>query len=169
MTTDTDTQTASPRRRATDSPDAVTLLSQDHRRIVDQFEAYQRLLQTHAAAPEREYLAAQICHGLLVHMDLEERLFYPALARQMRDQALVHEAVVEHRAARALITRIRATRVSDRMFDACVKVLAEHCRHHIVQEETELFPMARRRLDVEALGAQLHALQQRLMALFAPA
>lgn len=165
----TDTKTASPRRRATDSPDAVTLLSHDHRRMVDQFEAYQRLLKTHAAASEREHLAAQICHGLLVHMDLEERLFYPAVARHMRDRNAMGEAVVEHRAARALITRIRVMRASDRMFDACVNVLAEHFRHHIEHEEAELFPLARRRLDVEELGAQLHALQQRLMAQLAPA
>ncbi|MEK8029462.1 hemerythrin domain-containing protein [Ideonella sp. DXS29W] len=168
MTTDTDTRTAHPRRRATDAPDAVALLWHEHRRFLDQFDTYHRLLQSHAPAPEREYLAAQVCHGLLVHMDLEERLFYPAVARQMRDQTLVGEAVVEHRATRALVTRIRSTRATDPMLDARMKVLAEHFRHHLTEEESELFPVARRRLDVQALGVQLHALRQRLIAPFSP-
>ena len=158
--------TAPPRRRSSDAPDAVGLLSLGHQRITRQFHDYERLRHGHAAQPEREYLVAQVCHDLLVHMDLEERLFYPAIARQLRDETPIHEAIVEHRAARALIARLRGMRGDDRLYSPSVALLAEYVTRHFEREQAELFPLARRRLDVEALGAQMHEMQQRLLAQF---
>jgi hemerythrin-like domain-containing protein len=156
-----------PRRRASDAPDAVTLLIEDHQQISRLFADYERMAQAAAPAAEREFLAAQICQALLVHMDVEERLFYPAVARQVRDDLLLDEALVEHQSARQLIAQIRAMRGHQPLFDAKLKVLGEYIEHHIDEEESGLFPTARRRLDIQALGVQMHALKQRLLAQFA--
>jgi hemerythrin-like domain-containing protein len=157
------------RRRASDAPDAITLLHEDHARIMSLFGDYERLARTAAPAAEREFLAAQICHELVVHMDIEERVFYPAIARQVREDELLDEAMVEHQSARRLIAQIRTMRGDDALYDAKLKVLGEYIQHHIAEEQSDLFPKARRRLDIDELGAQMHALKLRLTAQFAPA
>lgn len=48
-------------------------------------------------------------------------------------------------------------------------MLGEQVRHHVEEEETELFPEVRETdIDLEALGAQLAARKAELMALLAP-
>lgn len=158
---------ARPRRRASDAPDAITLLHEDHERIMGLFGQYQRLVQVAAPAAEREFLAAQICHELLVHMDIEERVFYPAVARQVREDEALDEALVEHQSARQLIAQIRTMRGEDPLYNARLKVLGEYIEHHIAEEQSDLFPKARRRLDIDELGVQMHALKLRLTAQFA--
>jgi hypothetical protein len=46
----------------------------------------------------------------------------------------------QHAAAKQMIAEIEATQPRQRLFEAKVKVLGEYVRHHIREEETELFP-----------------------------
>jgi hypothetical protein len=44
----------------------------------------------------------------------------------------------------------------DELFDATVTVLGEYIRHHVKEEQNELFPQVKRAgLDLRALGDQL--------------
>ncbi len=53
----------------------------------------------------------------------------------------------------------------DPMFDATLKVIGEQVQHHIEEEERELFPLiARSGIDLEALGAELVARREELLA-----
>ena len=68
----------------------------------------------------------------------------------------VDEAVVEHAAAKDLIAQLLAMDSSEELFDAKVKVLSEQIHHHIEEEESEIFPKARKAgLDLEELGQQM--------------
>jgi hypothetical protein len=73
--------------------------------------------------------------------------------------------VVEHAGAKILIAQIEAMKPGQPLYDAKVKVLGEQIRHHVEEEESELFPEARGAgLDLAAIGAALAARKAELLA-----
>jgi hemerythrin superfamily protein len=145
--------------------DAIALLEADHREVdgyFDQFEAA-------SDNGEKKALADKICLALKVHAQIEEELFYPPAREKTGDGDLIDEALVEHTGAKTLIAQIEAMRPGQPLYDAKVKVLAEQIRHHVEEEETELFPEVREtKLDLVALGAKLAARKAELLVLLAP-
>ena len=157
---------ARSRKPAPDRKDAIALLEADHREVDGWFEAYEDL----EADADKKALAAKICLALKVHTQVEEELFYPPARKETGDTDLLDEAVVEHAGAKTLIAEIEAMQPGQPLYDAKVKVLGEQVRHHIEEEETELFPEVREtNLDLEALGAKLTARKAELMDLLATA
>jgi hemerythrin superfamily protein len=157
---------ASPQpSRSSDAPDALSLLEADHREVDRYFDAYDA-----ATEPgEKKALADKICLALKVHAQIEEELFDPKARQATGDDDLLDEAIVEHMGAKTLVAQIEAMRPGQPLYDARVKVLAEQVRHHVREEEEELFPEVREtRVDLRALGAKLAARKAELMALLAP-
>lgn len=139
--------------------DAISLLQQDHR-DVDQLFAEFVKAGTDAA---KRKLANDICLALKVHARLEEVLFYPA-AYSQATAALLSEARVEHASAKDLIAQIEASAPSEPLYDAKIKVLAEYIRHHVAEEEGEIFPLCRKSgIDLVTLGLKLAARKQELL------
>lgn len=162
---DADRLSSHPHRRRSDVPDAVTLLTADHRAVLDLFTGYARLVAHQAAATERADLLWRLCTELEVHMQLEEELFYPMCRLHLRDPAPLDEAVAEHASARALILRLRASQPENAGFDSQVRLLGETVARHVHEEEAQLFPRARRWIEVDAMGETLHARRPRLLEL----
>ena len=147
------------------SADAIALLEADHREVDDYFTAYDDL----SDAAEKKALADQICLALTVHAMIEEEIFYPAVREAVRAPDLLDEATVEHEGAKILIAQIEAMVPGQPLYDAKVTVLGEQVRHHVKEEEGELFPKVRdSKLDLRALGARLSARKAQLLALAAP-
>ncbi|HQR90795.1 MAG: hemerythrin [Novosphingobium sp. 35-62-5] len=147
-------------------PDAISLLEADHREVDDYFEQYETLTDDAA----KKALADKICLALKVHAQIEEELLYPPAREETGDGHLIDEAIVEHMGAKTLIAQIEASAPGQPLYDARVKVLGEQVRHHVEEEEQELFPEVRATgLDLDALGAKLTARKAELMALLAPA
>lgn len=144
--------------------DAIALLEADHRMVEAIFDAYDKLGDD--ADVERLSLALQACVELDVHARLEEEVFYPAArdALGKEGEDLLDEAEVEHASVKDLITQISAMQPGDALYDAKVKVLGEYVKHHVKEEEDELFPKLRRSgLDLDALGARMAERKQALM------
>jgi hemerythrin superfamily protein len=137
------------------APDAIKLLSAEHKEVKALFKKYDALAESAADADERRALAEQICLKLTVHAAVEEELFYPAA----RD-----EADVEHATAKDLIAQIRKASPDEALYDAKVKVLGEYIEHHVKEEEGEIFPKIKKsELDVDSLGAEMVDRKQELM------
>ncbi|MBV9826093.1 MAG: hemerythrin domain-containing protein [Alphaproteobacteria bacterium] len=139
---------------------AVQLLEQDHREVEEYFDSFDEAKNDRA----KEELAQKICMALTVHAQIEEEIFYPAARRATGDNDLLDEAVVEHASAKKLIAEIEEMEVGEELFDAKVRVLGEQIKHHVREEEEELFPeLDRTDLDLEALGAKMAARKEELM------
>ncbi len=75
------------------------------------------------------------------------------------------EATVEHASVKDLIAQVQGVEPDGEMYDAKVKVMSEFVKHHVKEEQNEMFPKAKKtKLDMAALGAQLADRKQQLMA-----
>ena len=142
-----------------DSQNAITLLRADHQKVTDLFENFEKSRTT----AKKKVIAQEICKELTVHATIEEEIFYPAAKSALNDTEMVPEALVEHDGVKKLIAEIEGS-VEGEMFEARVKVLSELIKHHVKEEQTELFPAVKKTsLDLTALGAQLVARKTELL------
>jgi hemerythrin superfamily protein len=126
------------------TPDILSLLATDHAEVRAALDEYDDMGQDEDPSPDRQALAQRICRMLTVHATIEEEFFYPAAREAGVDPDLLDEAKVEHASAKTLIAEIQAAKPDDRLYDAKVKVLGEYVRHHVEEEEGELFDECRR-------------------------
>ena len=139
--------------------DALALLRADHQLVQALFEKFEKT----RADDRKSALAEQICNELTVHAQIEEEIFYPAAREAIREKDLIAEATVEHQSAKDLIAQIEGGG-GDEMWEAKVKVLGEYIKHHVKEEQNELFAQVRKtKLDTAALGEQLQARKMELM------
>lgn len=163
-TTSTDSATrktaARPPSGAT-GPDAVALLRADHRRVAALYDQYESTRST----AKKKALVATICQELAIHAQVEEEIFYPAVKAALKDKEMVPEAQVEHASLKELLAQVKDKEPDGEMFDAKIKVLSEYTKHHVKEEQTEMFPKAQKtKLDMKALGAQIAARKEELLA-----
>lgn len=153
-------QPAARTTRAAPRMDAIALLRVDHRRVSDLFEQYEAARST----AKKKTLVATICQELGIHAQVEEEIFYPAVKAALKDKELVPEAQVEHQSLKDLIAQVRDKEPDGEMFDAKIKVMSEYVKHHVKEEQNEMFVRAKKtRLDMQQLGEQLAARKQELM------
>ncbi|MFN3496027.1 MAG: hemerythrin domain-containing protein [Hydrogenophaga sp.] len=140
---------------------AIALLRADHQAVSKLFDDYEKA----RSITTRKKLVAEICTALSVHAQIEEEIFYPAVQASLKDKLLVPEATVEHASLKDLIAQIEGVEPDGDMFDARVKVLSEYVKHHVKEEQNEMFPRAKASaLDMDALGALMTARKDELMA-----
>jgi hypothetical protein len=128
------------------------MLKEDHARVQSLFNQYEKL----ESDAEKEEVATTICSELKLHAALEEQIFYPAARRAIEDQEIMNEADVEHAGAKELIAKIEKSNPADDHFDALVTVLGEAIKHHVKEEEGEMFKQIRKSdLDLDSLGERM--------------
>jgi hypothetical protein len=155
------TKTTSSARTSTRAPDAIAMLRADHERVTEMFERYEGL----RTVSQKAKLASEICREISVHAQLEEEIFYPAVREAIEDDDLMDEADVEHQSAKDLCAQIEESSAGDELFDARVKVLGEYIKHHVKEEQNEMFAQVRKSdVDLKALAEQMRTRKQELTA-----
>ncbi len=150
-------ETTSPQK----TKEAIALLRADHKLVNDLFEEYEK---TRSVAKKKS-LVKQICTELTIHAQIEEEIFYPAAKKALRDKELIPEATVEHATLKDLIAQVEGVEPDGEMYDAKIKVLSEYVKHHVKEEQNEIFPKVKAsNLDLVELGAQLTERKEELMA-----
>jgi hemerythrin superfamily protein len=102
----------------------------------------------------------QIRRELLIHSQVEEDVFYPALAAtsSVRATELVAKAKDEHSAVEQLLQELNGLNGTEKNFDARVSTLIEQVLSHIEMEEDLIFDEARKNLPeyrLEELGLEM--------------
>jgi len=160
----TATKTAALHKGAPAPKDAIALLKADHEAVTQMFADYEKA----RSVPNKKALVAEICAALSVHAQIEEEIFYPAVKAALKDKLVVPEATVEHAGVKDLIAQLEGVEPDGEMYDAKVKVLSEYVKHHVKEEQTEMFPKAKASsLDMVDLGQRMAARKEDLMALAA--
>lgn len=138
--------------------DAIALLIADHRKVEGLFKQYEDA----RGSFKKVDIAKSICDELTVHAAIEEKGFYPQAKEALGDEAdLVSEAVVEHSSLKWLIAQIKTEAPNSELYDAKVKVLEEYVKHHVKEEEKEMFPKIKKsNLDIVALLDELQTLKR---------
>ncbi len=145
----------------TKTPDAVALLRADHKEVSELFEQFEKS----RSSAKKQQLVAQICTALTVHAQIEEEIFYPEVQAALKDKELVPEARVEHQSIKDLIAAVQGVAPDGEDYDAKVKVMSEWVKHHVKEEQNEMFPKAKKAgLDLAELGERLQQRKDELMA-----
>ena len=141
--------------------DATALLRADHKLVSELFAEYEKA----RTSTQKKKLVAQICSALTVHTQIEEEIFYPAVKQALKDKELVPEATVEHASVKELISQVEGVEPDGEMFDAKIKVLSEYVKHHVKEEQNEMFPKVKAaKLDLAELGERMAARKKELNA-----
>lgn len=130
--------------------DAIVKLRADHKAVEKLFKQVEK--DDLSVVPE-------ICAALSLHAMIEEDVFYPAVRSEV-DGALddVLEAMEEHALVKGLVLDLEAMTGDEETYKAKATVLIELVRHHVEEEETEMFPRVRAvvgRRRLQELGADL--------------
>lgn len=135
------------------------MLKREHDEVSRLFDEFERAAHSRGGGnvgSRKAQLATEICRQLEAHTTLEEEIFYPAAAAAIQDHELIPEATVEHQSAKELVAKIEHMDPEDELYDASVMVLGEYVRHHVKEEQNELFPKVKRSgLDLVGLGRQM--------------
>lgn len=130
---------------------AITVLKNDHKRVEQLFKKFEKL--SDGADSAKQALVKQIIEELSVHASIEEQVFYPASRREVEEtEDTVLESLEEHHIVKWTLSELDKMKPSDERYDAKVSVLIESVRHHVEEEEQELFPEVSKKLSRKELN-----------------
>jgi hypothetical protein len=93
-------------------------------------------------ARTKDRIVRDTLRELEVHAKLEETLIYPAIRREIDADETMDEALEEHHVAHTLINELKRMTPGDERFAAKFTVLGESIKHHVGEEEGQMFPQA---------------------------
>jgi hemerythrin-like domain-containing protein len=139
--------------------DGIALLREDHRAVKKLFKEFSAAGgRAHAT---RRRLADKIITELSIHAGIEETVLYPrARVALPKSEDDVLEALEEHHVVKVTCAELEKMQPSDERFGAKMQVLIENVKHHISEEEDDLFPKLRKAFSREELlimGADMRA------------
>ena len=143
----------------------LNLLKDDHAEVNDLLE--QMCDTTERAAKKRQLLFEKMKAALTAHSHAEDATFYQPLLKDGDDPDALLEAEVEHQVVERLLMDIEQTDAADEKWLAKVTVLSELVQHHVKEEESEIYKLARKTFDrkeLDAMGERFEQAKEQEMA-----
>jgi hemerythrin superfamily protein len=143
---------------------AITLLKNDHKTVEDLFKRFEKLGPR--AVKSKQDIVERFVRELTIHAAIEEMVFYPAVREAVEKgdvDTMVLESLEEHHIVKWVLWELERMDPADERFDAKVTVLIEHVRHHVEEEEKELFPQVNKvfgRAQLDELGEAMAGLKK---------
>jgi hemerythrin superfamily protein len=131
--------------------DAITLLRNDHATIEQLFKRFEKAGDR--AYVEKRQIVDRIVEELSIHAAIEEEVFYPVVrATVPGTEDIALESLEEHHIVKWVLSELADLDPRNERFDAKVTVLIENVRHHVEEEEHDLFSKVRSELSRTALA-----------------
>src|SRR5690242_7557678 len=119
-----------------------TLLKQEHKEAKETFKT---LLDADKINRRETEL---LCDKLLLHMEMEEKFFYPMVEEYKITEDMAEEAELEHTEAKKFIRALKNGAELDEVeYKVKLEMLKLGIEHHAEEEEKELFPAAKKALS----------------------
>ena len=136
---------------------AIDLLKADHRYVDMLFTRIE------GTPPSRHMpIFKKILGEMQAHQHIEEKIFYPLLKergdKELRD--ITMEAFEEHEQMKKFLQEINGSSTTKDKREAKLKVLIEDTRHHVKEEEGEMFSLVEDQFSdeqLDKLGEQMEA------------
>jgi hemerythrin-like domain-containing protein len=121
--------------------DPIAILKRDHR------EAAAMLKELAGSKPgvKRRKTTDKLVTALAKHMAIEEALVYPLVAERVGNEE-EQEAEIEHGLARDGLSKLTEL-VDEPGFGAAVAMVTAGIKHHVKEEESEMFPKLKAKLE----------------------
>ena len=141
--------------------DVIEVLEHDHREVEQMFAELESLrgASTDAQKARRKELTDQVTIELVRHSVAEEVLVYPQVEEKVSEEEAEH-AREEHAQAEKTLKRLEKLDADDPAFDDELATLMGEIRHHIEDEEGEMFDHMRQTIE----GDELRKLGERVEA-----
>jgi hemerythrin superfamily protein len=122
--------------------DPIAILKRDHREVDAMLK---ELAASEKPSAKRRKTTEKLIAAFTQHADIEEKLVYP-LVTEYLGQDEEQEAETEHNLARDGLAKM-ADLVDEGGFGAAVAMVTAGIKHHVKEEETEIFPELKSKLD----------------------
>jgi hemerythrin superfamily protein len=144
--------------------DVIEVLEHDHREVEEMFRELESLrgASSEDQLKRRKDLADQVTIELVRHSVAEEVLVYPKVEKQVSEEEVEH-ARKEHAEAEETLKRMEKLDADDPGFDDELATLMGEIRHHIEDEEGEMFAHMRKVMDpdeLRTLGSRVEAFKK---------
>jgi hemerythrin-like domain-containing protein len=127
--------------------DPIAILKRDHREAA----ALLKALANGKPSATRRKTNLKLVAALTLHMSIEESLVYPLIARRVGKED-AHEGTIEHGLARDGLTKMSEL-VDEPGYGAAVAMVTAGIKHHVKEEETDMFPKLKAKLSRDELSA----------------
>lgn len=119
------------------------LLTEDHREVDG------LIAQLEGGADKETF--TKLKNALLLHAQIEEGIYYPALEDFEEAEELIDEAYQEHSDVEQLLDDMSAAEPNSEEFQDLLFQLKESVNHHVEEEEGQVFPLSETLLGEDAL------------------
>jgi hemerythrin superfamily protein len=131
--------------------DALTLLKNDHKTVEKLFKRFEKAEKS--GGEDRKAIVDEVVRELSMHAAIEEQVFYPAVREGVEEaEDVVLEGLEEHHIVKWTLSELDGMSADHERFNAKMAVLMEGVRHHVEEEEGEMFPKVRSALGRKRLG-----------------
>ncbi|MGP3955252.1 hemerythrin domain-containing protein [Nonomuraea sp. 3N208] len=122
--------------------DMIAVLVTDHREVEEMFSRLEHMVGR--IDEKAELLAEQVVIELVRHSVAEEAYLYPTVREHVPGgDSLADEEIAEHAAAEQTMKQLEGLESSDTEFWPTLERLMSQIRHHMQEEENDLFPRLR--------------------------
>jgi len=136
---------------------AIELLTTDHETVEALFQQVES-----TDASEHPAIFEQINAELQAHAHIEETIFYPSLQEEGSDELIeiTSEALQEHQQMKTFLGELSVASSDADKFEPLLTKLIQDVRHHVEEEEGEMFPMVEDEFDQTTMDAWGEQMQQ---------